>query len=47
MLRKIGLYLIVAVLAGVLGISLGGVYTKSRQSAAAAGSSVIVLEEAI
>ena len=33
MLKKIGLYVFVAVVAGVLGISLGGVYTKSRQSA--------------
>ncbi len=36
MLKKIGLYVFVAVAAGVLGISLGGVYTKNRESAAAA-----------
>jgi peroxiredoxin len=36
MLIKISLYVLIAVVAGVLGISLGGVYTKSRQSAAEA-----------
>ena len=36
MLKKISLYALITVAASVLGVTLGGVYTKSRQAAAAA-----------